>query len=275
MPPGFSPRTIHLSSKYATYNYDTNMTKCSFQLSRPISIPQQYQLSVGVISACIPSTFYAIPAPVQLQYNIGAGLVNWVLIPAGNWSTADFTQATGTVPASPARLSNASVTVTYTQETGLFTFTALAPYNVTIPISPILGTTATHLIPSGTSVAGDTFPQIGGTLYINVLSSLNTDCITSGSTPGGSGVLVSIPVTCMNNSVINYLPSNIVKSVLKENSLSSLEITLCDDNLTPLNMNGVPWAMDLYIECGIPNKDHEFNQTPVVDLFSAVRSYNR
>ena len=248
------------------------MTKCSFQLSRPITIPQQYQLTIGVLSACIPSTYYAIPAPVTLQYNIGAGLVNWVIIPAGNWSTADFTQAAGTVPASPARLSNASVTVTYTQETGLFTFTALAPYNVTIPISPLLGTTATHLIAAGASVNGDTFPALNGTLYINVLSSLNTDCITTGTTPSGSGVLASIPVNGMNNTIINYLPNIIVKSVLKENSISTLDITLCDDNLTPLNMNGVPWAIDLYIECDIPNKSSEYNQTPTIDLFTAAKT---
>jgi hypothetical protein len=259
-PPSFNPRTVHCSSKYASINYDTTMTKCNFQLNRPISIPQEYELHISVLSACIPFSFYGIPA-TTITYTVGGTNNNWSIM-AGNWSGTDLATL----------LTTSAITVKFIQQTGLFQFTA-GSSTVVLPISPLLGITSPITLTASQSKYAQAMPDIAGTRFINILSSLNTDCITTGTTTGGSGVLLSIPVSAAPNNFIIFAPQNLVRNKLKESYVSNFDITICDSNMTPLNMNGIAWELDLLVEVLIPN-DQPYNEAPVGDLFNATRMYN-
>jgi len=259
-PPSFAPRTIHCSSKYASVNYDTTMTKCNFQLNRPISVPQEYELHISVLSACIPYSFYAIPA-TSIVYTVGGTNNTWN-VPAGNWSGTDLATI----------LTTSNITVKFIQQTGLFQFTA-GSSTVVLPVSSILGITSALTLTASQTKYSQQMPDIAGTRFINILSSLNTDCITTGTTTGGSGVLISLPVSAPPNNFIIFAPQNLVRNKLKESYVSNFDITICDSNMTPLNMNGIAWELDLLIEVLVPN-DQPYNEAPVGDLFNATVAYH-
>ena len=262
-PPSFNPRTIHCSSKYAEVNYDTTMTKCNFQLNVPISIPQEYELHVSVLTANIPFSFYAIPA-TTITYTVGGANNTWN-ITAGNWSGTDLATI----------LTTSAITVKFIQQTGLFQFTA-GSSTVVLPISPLLGiTTPITLTPTGLSKTqnAQVMPDIAGTRFIHILSSLNTDCITTGTIPIGAGVLSSIPVNAAPNNFIIFQPNNLVRNKLRESYITNFDITLlCDSNMNPLNMNNVAWEIQLLVEVIIPD-GKPYNEAPMGDLFNATRMY--
>jgi len=264
----WSPKVIHLASKYATTSYDTSDTSCGFQLSRPLTIPSEYEFRISVLCASIPYSFYGIPKPVTFT----AGSTNAV-IPSGNWSASDLASKLG-------QAWTATLSVTWTPQTGLFTFLnkTASPINIlSSQNSTLLGlsTSANTIVPASGSVSSTYFPDIFGTRFVNVMSTLNTECITAGSTTSGSGVLASIPVNTNPNGMIIYMPNNLVHSKLKETCINNFDITLCDSNMVPLNMNMCDWEIDLLIECIIPiGEDQIYNENPSgLDLFSSVKGY--
>ena len=259
-PPSFNPRTIHCSSKYAEVNYDTTMTKCNFQLNVPISIPQEYELHVSVILANIPFSFYAIPA-TTITYTVGGTNNTWS-IPAGNWSGTDLATI----------LTTSNITVKFIQQTGLFQFTA-GSSTVVLPISPLLGITTALTLTASQTKYGQVMPDIAGTRFIHILSSLNTDCITTGTIPIGAGVLASVPINAAPNQFIIFQPNNLVKNKLRESYITNFDITLCDSNMNPLNMNNVAWEIQLLVEVLVPD-GKPYNEAPMGDLFNATRMYH-
>jgi len=260
-PPSFNPRTVFCSSAYPEFKYDpNNTTKCNFQLNVPVSIPQEYELHVSVLLANIPFSFYAIPQ-TTITYTVGGTNNNWT-IPAGNWSGTDIATL----------LTNSSVQVTFVTQTGLFNFKALTG-TVVLPVSTLLGINASLSISSGATKAAQQMPDIAGTRFIHILSSLNTDCITTGTTPVGSGVLASVPVNAAPNNFIIYQPNNLVKNKLRESHLTNFDITLVDSNMNPLNMNNVNWEIQLLIEVVVPN-NKTYNEAPTGDLFNAAAMYH-
>jgi hypothetical protein len=145
--PSFNPRTIHCSSKYAEFNYDTTMTKCNFQLNVPITVPQEYELHVSVLMANIPFSFYSVPA-TTITYTVGGTNNTWS-IAAGNWSGTDIASI----------LTNSSVQVTFVTQTGLFNFKALTG-TVVLPISTLLGITTSLSMTVSQTKSAQSLPRI-------------------------------------------------------------------------------------------------------------------
>ena len=259
-PPSFNPRTIHCSSKYAKFNYDTTMTKCNFQLNVPISIPQEYELHVSVLTANIPYSFYAIPA-TSITYTVGGTNNTWN-IPAGNWSGTDLATI----------LTTSNITVKFILQTGLFQFTA-GSSTVVLPVSSLLGITSALTLTTSQTKYSQQMPDIAGTRFIHILSSLNTDCITTGTIPIGAGVLSSIPVSASPNNFIIFQPNNLVRNKLRESYITNFDITLCDSNMNPLNMNNAAWEIQLLVEVTVPD-GKPYNEAPMGDLFNASAMYH-
>ena len=261
--PSFTPKTIHLSSKYANSFGDGTKGKCTFQLSKPINIPGEYEVHLAVLSAVIPVSWYGVPQ-TTITYILNGVNTNWI-IPAGNWSSADMV----------VKLTNTNVLVTFTTQTGLFTFKNLSNYSLTIPINNILGTTSAKVLASiNASANSDVFPDLFGTRFVNITSSINTENITAGTVPAGSGIISSIPVNVAPGSFITFGPSNLVQNKLRETSLQDIDITLCDSSMTQLNMNGCDWEIDLILSV-ITNDSKDYTETPQGNLFAATHEYHR
>ena len=232
-------------------------SKCNFQLNVPLSIPSEYAFLVSVISANIPYSFYVIPTPTTVQY-ILSGATKTLTVPAGNWNATDIA----------GYLSDTSVTTTWTAATNTFTMAGATTF--TLLASPLFGILTNT---TGTSVTSTVTPDISGTRYVHVLSSLQTDGITTGTMPIGSGELAAIPVSAPVGNFITYNPSNAPKFKLRESTISNFDVTLCDSNLTPLNMNGCDWEMCLKVELFIPpGQEQTYSDAPKgLGLFDASR----
>lgn len=260
----YTPRTIHLASKYANSNPDGVKSSCSFQLSKPINIPTEYELHISILSACIPTSFYSVASLINITYNSGTA---WFTVPLGSYAPSDIIALSA--------INNIGLTVTFSAITSKFVFSNSSGAIVRVDPTSIFGVTTQLSVPAGGVASGQICPDIYGTRFINVTSSLNTDNITAGTTPTGGGVLLSIPIDVSPNNFVVYTPNILVRNRIKESTLNNVTITLCDDNMTPLNMNGVDWAMDLYVECIIPDGS-TYNESPAgMDLFSATRNYPR
>lgn len=275
----YPPRTIHLSSKYADTNYDTmnpQSGKCSFQLNKPIYVPQEYEIHLSVISANIPYSFYGIPNPIIIRMIQNSSDIIYATIPAGNWSANDIA----------GFLTASSITCTFVPQTGKFTFANSGLVINTFPsitgnsssstiVLATLGLLTAKSISASSSLISDCTPDIFGTRYVNILSTLATESITAGTTTVSSGVLASIPINTSPGNFINFMPNNLVRNTLKESSITNFDITLCDSNMVPLLLNNVSWEMDILVEVFIPfGINQTYNEAPSGDLFSSVRNYN-
>lgn len=257
-----SPRVIHCSSRYATIVYDGTKAKCSFELNRVLSIPEEYELYVSILSAAIPYTYYSIPQ-TTFTYTVG-GTNQSLTLSAGNWSGFDIA----------AKLTNSHFALLFTPQTGLFTFTNKTANTIVINPSSILGLNTAYTLTANQSRNSQIIPDIAGTRYINIVSNLATDTIAAGNTPATSGCILSIPVAELPGELICYSPNNLVRHKLRENHISTLEITICDSNFQQLNLNGCDWELDILIEVNIPAKGIQYNESPGgLDLFAATRNY--
>ena len=255
MPAQWTPRTCYISSKYATAVYNSTFNSSArFQLQQPISVPDDYELYVSVVSASIPFSFYAVPASV-VTYTLNGTAVN-LSIPAGNWSATDLA----------GYLTDSNVSTSYSTQTGFFTMTCGSA--VTVSPSTLFGITAAT---TGTSISSAVIPDIAGTRFINVLTNLGTDFVGAGSLPNAP-VLASIPVSVAPNYLNTYLPGAPPKLRIKTNTLSSLDVQLTDDDLNLLNLNGGQWALTLFFEI-MPGPDSPsvFSEAPRgMNLFDAT-----
>jgi hypothetical protein len=252
-------RTVFLSSRYSDFVYNpATKSKCNFQLNVPLSIPSEYAFLVSVISANVPYSFYVIPTATTVQYIIG-GVTKTLTVQPGNW-TADYIAGTF--------LSDSSVTTTWAAATNTFTMTCGT--SITLLASPLFGTLANT---QGTNITSVVTPDIAGTRYVHVLSSLQTDGITTGTMPIGSGELAAIPVSAQVGNFITYMPNIAPKFKLRESTISNFDITLCDSNLNPLNMNGCDWEICLKVELYIPpGQEQTYSDAPKgLGLFDASR----
>ena len=111
----------------------------------------------------------------------------WFSLVAGNWSTSDI------IAACSATI--ATITASFSTQTGKFTITNGTAHSITIPPNSIFGFSANHIVAATGSAISDYIPDISGTRYLNLISSINTDNITGGSVPLGPGVFCSIPVS--------------------------------------------------------------------------------
>jgi len=248
-------------------------------------------LVASVISATIPSSFYAFPSAMTFTYLIDGVSSTWTTIPAGNWTIIEIlnwfnTGSSGTTTATPTTAqitsTNANIALNYSPDQNVFTFvkvltgahTVVIPSQTTTVMNNLLGISLAKFpltIPSSVIYA-DYSPQISGPLYANVLSSLATENTQAGTSPLGSGVLAYIPITSISNGINVYLPSLPVKNILKETNISSIDITIVDDSLTPMNLNGSPFALDILIELMMP-QGPVYNASPTTDLYQSTMGY--
>lgn len=273
-PPNFSERTIHLASNFATLNYDKTMTRCLFQLSKPIVIPEEYSLEISVLSASIPYTYYGIPNPITVNIQRAINGVfedNNVIIPSGNWSVYDIATML-TIPG--------IITVSFVPQKGLFLFQNADATSRTVEIYgavPMLGLSEAITTTTVQGVYAPNIPNVSGTRYVLVQSSLKTDTISAGTIPQYSGVLCAVPVNARPNELIVYQPNHPVRNIMKESSISSIEITMTDSDGQPLSFLGSPWELDLLVSIEIPpGETQSYNEDPRGgNIFGIHKGYRR
>lgn len=242
---------IHLSSKDAT-SYNNNLTSdCNFNLPL-IEVPSQHYLYMSVIHAVIPYSFYQINSSNNnLYYSIIISGVQTIqpslTITPGNYNVRQL--------ASFLNSNLPNFTVTYNSITNAFLF----------------NNTTNNFIFSSTSTCLKLLGFISNTLYLTsygvspnyqLISYQSIDlmpykciCILSNFPSGGinlsnksaMSVLISLPIKSSPYSIITYDGDTSNQQCLYTNSLSSLQIKITDQNNSPINLNGIDWAITLQL----------------------------
>lgn len=266
----WAPKLLHLSSSNARFiSNPLTMSSATFIMSKPISVPQDYQMYISCVASVIPYSFWSIPTAIVIPITYGvSNTARNLTIPAGNLSaSAVATALTDTV--------TSGLTVTYSTGTGVFTFSAGATNSITFPaqaVNNIIGVSVSGLtIATNGSSQAVGIPQIGGTRAVEVNTNIPIDTTTAGS--GTGQTLCYIPVDTNPNNYIIYKPYNWVRQVAKTNYIQEITVTLSDENGALLDMKGANWSIDLLFELLVPpdmvNKD--FTEMPSGgDLFSAL-----
>ena len=278
MTTGFSSRSIHLSSKYAT-SVDSTNTRYTFQLSQGISIPQEYEMFVSVLSVSIPISWYAVPSQ-PMTYTKAGVATNWGtysgstfsgVLGAGNYAPSDI------ITAMSGTSGSVDIGMSFSSITGLFTFKNQSASSITIPAYSILGITSPITIAAGASSAAQSLPDIYGTRYVNIVSNLPTNNVTAGVVPkAGGSVLLAVPVNGQQFTMLAYTPNQLLKNRLANTTLNSIEIVLCDSNLAALQLNNSTFEIDLLVECVIPpNLPQTYNSEPNgLSIYALNRDYH-
>lgn len=252
----WAPKVIHCASDFTPNNPDRSLNStATFQLSRPVYVPADYQMSISCISAVIPYSFWTIPTAIAIPFSYtgsvsGSTLTQFanMTIPAGNYSA----------PALATLLShsNSNLTVTYNSSLGVFQFTTGGTFSITIPAQAV--NTFIGLPASGQSIAVNSTitaplcPQIMGPKAISINTDIPLNTVTAGV--GNAQTLCFVPVDVNPNQYIVYRPGNgiPIKQIVQTNYISEVRITLLDEAGNPLDFKGLPWAVDLCFELLTP-----------------------
>jgi len=234
---------IHFNSATADSYNNGSTCDCNFSLPM-IELPSQHYIYVSVQTAVIPYTFYNInSANNQLIYTVNGYMPQTLIIPPGNYNALQLGQ-----------FLTANMTgfiVTYNSINNRYTIV-----NSTSDFTISTGSTALALLgfQKQTSIASVSRSIVS--IYNICLLSKQCVCVQSNLLTGNinntskseGNILVSIPVVGQPYGLIVYFNHNNIRTNLYTNTISLINIRLCDQNNTLLDVNGVDWSMTLQID---------------------------
>ena len=234
---------LYLNSKQALKQLQ-GTSNCIFDFS---SLPiDDGEIFVSIQSAQIPGTFYNID-DINNLFNYSVGVTNYqILIPQANYNVNSLLTYLKTI------MTAQGFTITFNSATNKYTFTNSTSFTFKSSSNcfEVLGFTE-----------GQQFISVANSLTSNLvinfftirnvlieISNLMTYNKTSNPAENNSSILVSIPITTSQNSVLSY--SNIYGLYEKISSISnfaSLQVRLLDQDLDLLDLNGGNWTMSIQL----------------------------
>lgn len=234
---------LYLNSKQALKQLQ-GTSNCLFDFS---SLPiDDGEIYVSIQSAQIPGTFYNVD-DINNLFNYSVGVTNYqILIPQSNYNVNSLLTYLKTI------MTAQGFTITFNNATNKYTFTNASAFifKSSSNCFELLGFTE-----------GLQFSSVANTLTSNLvvnfftirnvlieISNLMTYNKTSNPAENNSSILVSIPITTSQNSVLSY--SNIYGLYEKISSISnfaSLQVRLLDQDLDLLDLNGGNWSMSIQL----------------------------
>ena len=246
--------------------YNDFKTSFLFQLSEQITCQNGESILYSLVSATIPYTFYGLnrwndSLDVQETYNGVTQPTKTIHIPHGNYDAYSFakklTQLMNNQNMEYAitynKISNKFVINTVkTNTTSLFMF-ATGP-NKDISCHQFLG------LPKTGDIEINNIPLETGMITMNDIYHLqiksdlgNQNIITSDSI---DNILEIIPITPSPLSFIYYSPHVPTKYLLSQSNLQSIKIELTDNFNRPIDLNGIPFVINIKVEI-VKNNDYD------------------
>lgn len=228
---------LYLNSKYALKQLN-GTSNCIFDFSNlPIDDGEIY---VSVQTAQIPGTFYNVDDINNLLvYTVAAGPNINVVIPPSNYNVNSLlAYLTSVMTGFTIVFSTATNKYTFTHATNTFSFKS------TSTCAEIIGfKEQTTYNSTGLSLVSSlcvNFFTIQSVLI--EITNLITNNKTSNAQENNPSILVSIPITTSQNSVLSY--SNVFNLYERINTIknfASLQVRLLDQDLDLLDLNGGNW----------------------------------
>ena len=234
---------LYLNSKYALKQLN-GTSNCLFDFS---SLPvEDGDIYVSIQSANIPGTFYNVDDINNLLvYNVNAGANINLVIPPANYNVNSLLTYLQTVMTGfTITFNTASNKYTFTHATNVFSFKSTSTCFELLGLQEGATYNSTGL--SLTSDLCINFFTIQ-TVMIEI-SNLITNNKTSNASENNPSILVSIPITTSQNSVLSYVNShNLFEKINSVKNFASLQVRLLDQDLALLDLNGANWTATLQI----------------------------
>ena len=204
------------------------------------------EIFVSVQSAQIPGTFYNID-DINNLFNYSVGATNYqILIPQANYNVNSLLTYLLTI------MSPQGFTITFNSATNKYTFTNTTNFifKASSNCFELLG------FPEGIQISS-VANTLTSTLVVNFftirnvlieISNLITNNKTSNAAENNGSILVSIPITTSQNSILSYSNIyNLYERISSINNFASLQVRLLDQDLDLLDLNGGNWSMTLQL----------------------------
>ena len=234
---------LYINSKFALKQLN-GTSNCIFDFSNlPID---DGEIFVSVQSAQIPGTFYNVDDINNLLvYSVNGGANVNLVIPPSNYNCNSFMAYLMTVMTGfTITFNNQNNKYTFTHATNVFSFKS------TSTCFELLG-----------FIEGQTYNSSGltltSTLCINFftiqavlieISNLITNNKTSNVAENNPSILVSIPITTSQNSVLSYYNIyNLHERINTVKNFASFQVRLLDQDLDLLDLNGANWTATIQL----------------------------
>lgn len=234
---------LYLNSKQALKQLQ-GTSNCLFDFSAlPI---EDGEIFVSIQSAQIPGTFYNVD-DVNNLFNYSVGVTNYqILIPQANYNVNSLLTYLSSI------MTVQGFTITFNSSTNKYTFTNTTSFifKSSSTCFEILGFTEGQQFSSVANVLTSNLVVNFFTIR-NVLieiSNLITYNKTSNVAENNPSILVSIPITTSQNSVLSY--SNIYglyEKITTVSNFASLQVRLLDQDLDLLDLNGANWSATIQL----------------------------
>ena len=233
---------IHLHSKDANSYNNNSLSDCNFYLP-VLELPLQHTIMLSVQSVVIPYTFYNINSTNNiLDYVLSNNSGGQVVIPYGNYNAINLATLLTT--------SMLNFTVKYNPITNKFTFTNSSSeftFETTSTCFTILGITNSLRSSTNNIYTSTNCVNLLSNMCICIQSNLPTGNINSSKVSEGN-ILCSFPVETPPYSLITYKNNNSFKTNLFSNTISYINIRVCDHLNQLIDLNGCHFNLTLQID---------------------------
>ena len=229
-----------------TKDWATSTTNTTLNLQIQPFILDGYDTShfiIGLEQLSIPLSVYAVNSQNNVLQINGYTLV----LSTGNYTITDLKDHLNTL--------NTRFVFSYSSTKNLMTLVSTDSANLTSIVigslttaQKILGVvtgTKTGLTYTFENMVNLTFTS-GIIVQLNNISTTNRDTVNKGS---GSNLLARVPINCAPFRILNYFNGNPFYSVLTVRYINSISISLLNDDLSPLRLEGNPvWYAVLRVD---------------------------
>ena len=228
-----------------TYNNDSKMSDVTFDLKYPIRTPNDCIYMTWVVQTfTCPVSWYLIDSTNdKLKYTVNS--ISTVTFPHGNYNVKSFMSKF-------ISLMPAGFTINLDPLTNKFSIGYSQSFNLEndSTIMKILGGLDNVDYYSGFgNILTMPYPcNFGGLNNINIkCNTIKTDNLDSHDSCSVSSIIASIPVNASSNGVIYYEKRNDFEFEVKETTISTLNISIEDDQSNYIDFNNQNWNLTIQI----------------------------
>ena len=247
-----NPRQIFLNSDHASFQFKLpnglpDSSSVLFDFQEPIIAPNNYQMSIGVISFMMPASWNRVNEnnnKIYLTSSLGASN-QLIEIPIGSYNVS-------TLRTKLNELFNPySITITYDIPTNQYIFSITATNDFSFLSSStalrLLGfTIKTAHTSTGTTLQSNSVVDLSGISQLYISTSLQTHNYDS-RTKKLSNILCVIPVNQQSNGILQYTNHVPNRNIINPTVISRLHVFVSDEDGHLVDLRQARWSAVLVI----------------------------
>jgi len=226
------------------------------------------QTQISLDNAQLPVSFYTVNYTNNFLNIIANGFPYTLTIPVGNYNFNSLSSKMETLFSALT----IPMTITIDKVSGVITFTKTASpttlsFSASSTITSILGGLSNTAYSFSANVLTMPYPMsLLGIKRLSIVSNLLP--IYSYSSLGVNNILATVDVNAPSFSIINFQNSTQVKHILREKTISNVDIQILDENGNFVNFNSIDWSICISIEILRKMKINNNNFSDVLASFN-------